>query len=229
MILNLKVFVVAVTALTVSLPATAKEPTAKEILKSASKHFEIIADYKADIKVSVEAPKLHMPEMNATMYYKRPDKLHIETKEGFAMLPKQGVMIGNPLTDLLSAKNVDLIRSEKVLDFDCYVIKGSFVKDDCAVESTVWIDKKERLLRQMRVDPEWGASIWVKVWYTKVGRKYWMPSSTSAQVSLPPMPGSRAEEEPVKGQPTVVNMKFSNYKVNTGLSDKIFRQSPKKK
>ena len=203
-------------------------PSARDVLKSASAHFEKIRDYTAEIDVSVDSPKVHMPRMAATIYYKRPDKLHIESKDGFAMLPKQGVLIGNPVKDFLKSPKPVFRESERVGDCDCYVIQGMYEKDGREVDSTFWIGKKDRLVRRVVVNPEWGPTIKVDVRYEKVAGKYWMPSSTTARVSLPPFPGERVEEEPVKGEPTVVKVDFRDYRVNSGLSDRVFRKNKKK-
>jgi len=206
-------------------PVCAKEPSAKDILKSASKNYDVIEDYIVDIKVSVESPKVHMPEMPATMYYKRPDKLHVESKDGFTILPKQGVLIGNPLKPFLAGSDLAMAEPEQVQGLNCYVIKGSFKKDGRTIESTVWIDKNDQLFRQMYINPEEGPSVKVKIWYTKADIRYWVPSSTAAQVLFPAYP---SDEEPAHSQPTIVNMKFSNYRINTGLSDKLFKEKPRK-
>lgn len=228
--LSLRGYITALLAFTVLVtllvsPADAKEPSAKDILRSASRNYDVIEDYTVDIKVSVESPNVHMPEMPATMYYKRPDKLHVESKDGFVMLPKQGVLIGNPLKPFLTGSDLAIVEPERVLDRDCYVIKGSFKKDDRTIESTVWIDKKDQLVRQMYINPGEGPSVKVKIWYTKADMRYWVPSSTAAQVSFPAYPGNK---EQVRSQPTIVNMKFSNYRINTGLSDKLFKEKPRK-
>ena len=204
--------------------AGAAKLTAKQVLEKAAVHYEVIRDYTADAKVTVESPSIHMPEMLATIYYKKPDKLHLESKDGFAMLPKQGVVVGNPFRDLISGSKLSLARSERVLAKDCYVVKGSFSQEGCTVQSTVWIDKKEWLVRQIQSNPEWGPSVKVKLWYTRVARRYWLPSTTVAQVSLPPFPGAEPENKAKSDQPTIITIKFANYRVNTGLSDKIFEE-----
>lgn len=204
--------------------AHAAQPTAKQILEKAAVHYDAIKDYTADARLTVESPSVHVPEMQVKMYYKRPDKLHVESKDGFAVLPRQGLIVGNPLRELMAGFELSLDRSERVLNNDCYVIKSSFQREGRAVQSTVWIDKKHWLVRQMHANPEWGPSVKVKLWYTRVGLRYWLPSTTAAQISLPPLPGAEAESESKPGEPTIVTIKFADYQVNTGLSDKIFEK-----
>ena len=206
-----------------ALASQANALSAKDILKKAGQHYEVIQDYTADAKVTVESPSMHVPEMDVTIYYKKPDKLHLDSKDGFAVLPKQGAVVGNPLKYLLTSSELTVDGSERVLGDDCYVIKGSFSREGREVQSTVWVEKKNFLVRQLATNPEWGPSVSVKLWYTKVGLKYWLPSTTSAKVSIPPLPGETPDTEGGDNAPTTVNIKFDNYRVNTGLSDKIFK------
>ena len=201
--------------------AMAEELTAKEILQKASAHYTVIKDYTVEVKLSVKSPSVHVPEMPAKIYFKKPDKLQVESEDGFTVLPKQGVIVGNPLGEFIKGSGLSIAGSEKVLDADCYVIKGTSQQEGRSVQSTVWIDKKNWLVRQVHTNPEWGPSIKVKLWYSKVAKKYWLPRSTAAQISLPPIPG----DESTKGkssQPTIVYIRFSKYRVNIGLDDKIF-------
>ena len=197
--------------------------SAKDILKRAGEHYEVIKDYTADAKVTVESPSMHVPEMTIKIYYKKPDKLHVESKDGFAVLPKQGAVVGNPLKYLRAGSGLTIERTERVLGDDCYVIKGSFEREGREVQSTVWVEKRNFLVRQLATNPEWGPSVRVRLWYTKVGLKYWLPSTTSARVSIPPLPGETPEAKEGETGPTTVTMKFEKYRVNTGLKDSIFK------
>ena len=205
------------------LTAQAHALSPKEILKKAGQHYEVIQDYTADAKVTVESPSMHVPEMSIKIYYKKPDKLHVDSKDGFAVLPKQGAVVGNPLKYLLTSSDLTVDRTEKVLGDDCYVIKGTFQREGREVQSTVWVDKENFLVRQLATNPEWGPSVRVRLWYTRVGLKYWLPSTTSARVSIPPLPGETPDTKSGAPEQTTVTIKFGKYKVNSGLSDKIFK------
>jgi len=220
--------VVALAVMLLSGGAAHGEPTAKQVLEKGSRHFEIINDYTVDARLKVESPSVHVPEMLVKIYYKKPDKLHIDSKDGFAVLPRQGIVVGNPLRDLMEGSDLSMDRSEKALGEDCYLIKGSFQREGRAVQSTVWIDKKKWLVRQMCANPEWGPSVKVKLWYSKVGGRYWLPTATAAQVSIPPIPGSQSDQR-AKPVPTLITIKFTDYRVNTGLSDKIFQETEGRK
>jgi outer membrane lipoprotein-sorting protein len=212
-------------ALVIIAPVDARTPTAKQILDRAAKHYDAVKDYTTNVKVTVESPSINVPEMNAKVYFKQPDKLHVESKDGFALLPRQGVLLGNPLREIMSGTELSLHGSERVLDHDCYVLKSITRREGRTSESTVWIDKKEWLVRQIQTNPEWGPSAKVKLWYTRVDRKHWMPLTTVAQIALPPLRPTASQEGASASRPTIVTIRFSGYRVNTGLSDKIFEKN----
>ena len=217
------VWILAVLVLAANL-ACAEQPTAKQILQNAGRHYDVVWDYTVDAKLTVESPSIHVREMPIKIYFKKPDKLHVESRDGFAVLPRQGVIVGNPLRELMAGSRLSVERSERALGKDCHVIRGTSEREGDAVQSTVWIDKKDWLTRQIHSNPERGPSIKVKLWYSRVAKRYWLPTMTAAQISLPPLPGSDPEGKKRSGQPTTVTITFANYRVNVGLDDEIFQE-----
>jgi outer membrane lipoprotein-sorting protein len=203
---------------------SAKTLTAQDIVKRAADEYDRVQDYVADAKVSVSSPNVHVPQMDIKVYYKKPDKLHVESKDGFAALPKQGVMVGNPLREMLKNSELSLAGSEKALGRDCHVIKATYKNQGQATRARVYIDKERWCVVQMAVDPESGPSLRLNMWYARVGGKYWMPSKSQAVVEFPTISGERTQKVSKPSKPSTVAVLFSNYKINTGLSDKIFKK-----
>jgi len=210
-------------ALLAAAPAGAA-PTAKAVLVRASAQYDAVQDYVVDAKLSADSPSTHVPEMKIKIYYKQPNKVHVESKDGFAMFPRHGAIVGNPLRDLVGGTDLVIQRSERVLGVDCYLIKGSFKREGYSAQASVWIEKASHLVRQVAVNPEWGPSVSAKLWYTRVNDRYWLPSTTVATVSTPPIPNEDAEADKQPFVPMTVRLRFANYRVNTGLDDKIFQK-----
>ena len=219
-----RALVIAALALLASGCVFAQGMSAKQILAKAGANYDVVKDYVVDARLTVESPRMHVPNMRVKIFYKKPNKLHVDSKDGFAMLPRQGTIMGNPLKDMQSITDLTASKSQKILGDDCYVVTGTFRKDDRSTEITVWIDKKNFLARRISTNPEWGPSISAKLWYMRVAGKYWMPSMTSANISIPPLPEERADTERKPAGPTTVTLKFSNYRVNAGISDAIFHK-----
>lgn len=194
----------------------AAQPDARQILARASRHYDAVRDYTVDARIAFNSPAVHVPQMDMKIYFKAPDKLHVESTDGFAMFPKQGVIFGNPVRELRKGTELSM-RSDRLRGVDCYVIRSNFLKKGQTTQSTVWIDKKDSLVRQISTNPNEGPEAQVRMEYSRVNGKYWLPSKTLATVSLPRVPGAKP------GPSTTVTFNFANYQVNKGLSDKIFK------
>ena len=208
---------------------SAKPLSAQEIVKRAADEYDRVQDYMVDAKVTVSSPDVHVPEMNVKIYFKKPDKLHVESKSGFAVLPKQGLVAGNPLRNLVKNKGLSLAGSERALGRECYLIKAVVDQGGGRTErARVYIDKERWVVVQMFADTDTGPSLRLSIWYSRIGGKYWMPSKSLAVVEFPRVqtdPDASAKvKESKPGKPSAMTVQFSNYKINTGLSDKIFQK-----
>jgi len=209
----------------VSMPTTAGgQPnlSAKEIVAKAAERFNLIKDYTVDIKVAVDGPTVHIPDMRAKLYYKQPNKLKVGSEDGFAAVPKQGLMMENAIRDMISASDLNVIGDERINGFICYVIKGTFSKGEQSPPSVVWVDKKHWLIRQIHSKPDFGEMTKINISYTRVANKYWLPKTTIAKVFYVTFPNARVEGTEKSTRPTTITVTFSNYRVNTGLKDTIF-------
>jgi outer membrane lipoprotein-sorting protein len=59
--------------------------SARQIVERSSRNYDLVSDYTVNARLTVKAPNIHMPETNVVIYFKKPDKVHMECKEGFAM------------------------------------------------------------------------------------------------------------------------------------------------
>ena len=203
--------------------AGARTLTAKDIITRAADEYDRVKDYTVDAKVTVDSPGVHVPQMNLKIYYKKPDKLHLESKDGFAALPRQGVPIGNPLREMLKGSELSLAGSERAIGRDCYLVKITYRNEGRTTRARVWIDKERWVAAQMYIDPEMGPSLRLSLWYSRVGGKFWMPARSQAVVQFPSTPGNKgAGSKPEK--PSTISAQFFNYKINTNLSDRIFQK-----
>ena len=73
-----------------SILAFSQSKNPDSILDRVKEEFNKIDDYTVDVKIKVDVDFLKMPDREAKIFFKKPDKIHIES-EGFAMLPKEGL------------------------------------------------------------------------------------------------------------------------------------------
>lgn len=208
-----------------SMPTTASgrpNLSAKQIVAKVAEHFDLIKDYTVDIKAVVDGPTVHIPDTRARLYYKQPNKLKVESEDGFAVVPKQGLMMENTIRDMVSASDLNLVGEARINGSDCYVIKVTFRKDRQSTPAVIWVDKKYWLVRQIHDNPDFGDTTKINISYTQVANKYWLPKTTTVKVSYVGSPNAWVEDSKKSTRPTTITVTFSNYRVNTGLKDTIF-------
>lgn len=220
--------VLLILMLFLSAGAASSAITARQTLEKASRNYEIINDYTVDAQLNIDSPDIQIPKTKVKIYYKKPDKVHVESRDGLAILPRNGLFTGNPLKNFMSADEL-LITGSTIIDGrDCYVISASFIKDDRPVETKVWIDKKDWLVMRISANPGFGPSVDVSLKYSKVEGKYWLPVYTKAKLTIPPMKHGHGNFKPGPPKPSIAIIRFSNYHVNKGIKDSVFIEKPER-
>jgi hypothetical protein len=209
--------------------------TAEQIVKNVKQKFDQVKDYTVSITASVDMEKMKIPDMKATLYFKQPDKLHVESKN-FSMLPREGM--GLQPADMLSKFDASLIKTEKrdgVTFYDLRLVskaeKGKQVREYfVTVNGDIWV------VSHLESFPMPGRKIAIDFTHTLVADQYWLPSSMSVKYSSeqtddsqqePPSPGpGRGRSMPRKGSAVV---HYADYHVNTGLSDDVFEKKKEEK
>ena len=213
---------------------SAQQMTAEKILLTMKAAADRVKDYSAVLTASVQMERLKIPEMKVKVYFKQPDKIHVDSK-GFSMLPRDGIFL-NP-SQLLNKFTAELLSTEKKDGGTFYVIqlipradqqKGD--RNRPPVASKIWVDGKRWLVTKFESTTQGGGSISVEFRHGLVNGTYWLPEQITAQFDVPQRkeesqdePGSRRQAMPRKG---TISMAYSDYQVNTGLPDELFE--PKK-
>jgi len=207
---------------------THAQPTGGEVLSNVQAVFDGIEDYTVSLDVTVDIERLKVPPMQATMYFKQPDKVHFES-EGFALLPKEGVGF-NPSM---------LTRRYMVADMEVQEISG---KTAYVLTLKPRDDKTQLRKAYLTVDPDhWtpselvaplfdGRIMRASFRHRRVDGR-WLPSELrvsltsddSSDVKAPnlldEMAPMRRQQIPRKG---IIHVRYSEYRINTGLSDELF-------
>jgi outer membrane lipoprotein-sorting protein len=206
--------------------AAAQPATAAEILHNMKSQFDSVKDYTATLKVTVDMERMQIPEMLVTIYFKQPDKIHIEAKD-FAMVPREVVGL-NPaqLIDKFDATVVGSERKENAMVYKLRLIskpeKGKPVR-----ESYIWVDSARWVVTHFESAPSDVRKVAVDLEYETVDGKYTLPSKIEVRMDTQQPPDSSAEKiyNPQrmlrKGSASII---YSDYKVNTGLADEIFEK-----
>lgn len=190
--------------------ARAGQPSGEKVIAAVRHAFGSVNDYRVDVTLSVKSSKISINNMGMAIYYKKPNKVHVDPKGGIAIIP-QGTYFGNPIEQLAVNGRAVYLRSECRQGRDCHVVQ---VVSTGAPTVTVWVDKERNIILATETSGQFTArSAWS---YTKIDGKYYLPALISADMTVPGGPNG-----PEKAK---VDVRFSNYTVNKGISDKIFEQ-----
>ncbi len=214
------------------LPQLTPVPAGEAILRRVETALASVHDYTVSLEITADLEQARIPPMQATMYFKQPDKVHFES-EGFALLPRQA--FGLSPARLLEKFRVDSVVSEGAGEEKEYRLRLTPREERTGVQE-MWIRVSSA---RWTIDggeislPE-GRAMTLRFRHEQVGA-VWLPSELSMEFSQtggatqePSLPDDQkplhlGRNVPRQGSVTI---RFSDYKLNTGLSDEIFTRSP---
>ncbi|UCH66492.1 MAG: hypothetical protein JSW63_05020 [Ignavibacterium sp.] len=207
------------------------------ILNSVKEAFTVIEDYEVDVHIKIDVEFLKVPEGDAKLYFKQPNKIHVES-EKFALLPKQGLDF-SPLA-LLDDKYTAIYEGDTTINGiqTCVVKIIPIGSDSDVILSTLWIDQTRDLIMKVESSRKPTGTYTIEFTYEKYQDKYDLPSLmhfsfTVDRMRLPKGMGGQLEAENGKAKektgPVIGNvyLNYSNYIVNQNLPDDLF-DGPKK-
>ncbi|MFC2103310.1 hypothetical protein ACFLSS_02660 [Bacteroidota bacterium] len=203
------------------------------ILDRVKEAFNQVQDYTVDVHLKIDVEFLKVPESDAKLYYKQPDKVHVESDK-FALLPRRGLNF-SPL-GLISGKYTALYEQEDTIrNIPVSVVKvipsGS---DDDIILSTFWIDENRNLILRVESSRKPSGTFTIDFIYERIDDKFELPSSLEFTFTVDPSMFSRHRDMNINSDDEMdkkkksgpktgkVYITFSNYNVNTGLSDELF-------
>jgi len=210
------------------------------ILEKVKSEFEKIEDYQVDVKIKVDVYFLKMPDRQAKIFYKKPDKFNIES-EGFALLPKEGFSF-SPLSLLNSKYTSFYERDDTIKGIVTSVIKVIPLEGSSdVILSTLWIDTKRNIIMEIESSRKPTGNYSIDFDYLKTSEGFYLPSSMvfSFSIDKSVMPRGFEIETDSETRKTVsdstktkkgtVYLDYSNYIVNKGIPDEVFNKKDGKK
>jgi len=227
----MKHIIYAVLLFSFSLMAQPKSP--EEILEKVKNEFNKIEDYQVDVKIKVDVEFLKMSDREATIYYKKPDKFHIES-ENFAMLPKSSLN-SSPFGFLNYNYTAFYVKEDTINGIKVSVVKVIPLEGDAdVILSSFWIDTKRNLILKVESSRKPSGIFSINLEYLKIEDKFWLPSTMVFSFTIEPgflpkrftdeMNPEDAKKDLNKEKVGKVYLTYSNYKVNTDLPDSIFKE-----
>jgi outer membrane lipoprotein-sorting protein len=229
--LNPRLSLFAIILLLIASTIATAAPTEKQVISLMQKSFKNIRDYKVDAMLTVISPMVNVPGMPMTIFYKHPGKVHIDSNDGFAMLPKD-MAFGNPAEDIPKNFDMKVLDTIKVSGKNAVVLKLTprGHKDSADGSMKMWVDADRGLVLSTIAGGNPGPMFKSKWAYTRVDGKYWLPSEIKAEISgMRSNPGMHHghKASQMKSGDGVTTIRFKNYRVNKGISDTIFKKPAK--
>lgn len=194
-------------------------------LEAIEKKYAGLRDYTADVHVHFDIETFKTPDMEAKLYFKIPDKLKIESKKIF-FFPKEGGFF-NPAffkkEDYESRSVEEAATNRKELKLRIVPKK----KDLMGREFILVIDRDENLIREVHLSQVGGRETRAEIEYMKYD-SFDLPKRIVLNLDIPSVEpnesiGFGPPEQKPKRITGRIEITYSNYKINTGLKDDLFK------
>jgi outer membrane lipoprotein-sorting protein len=197
-------------------------------LDSIEKKYSGLKDYRVDVNVHFDIEALKAPDMQARLYYKAPDKMKVESKKVF-FFPKEGGYF-NP--SLFKKKDFEVRLLERLIYDGRKAVRLKLTPTDMNTYNkglVLTIDTDRNLIREIKISPSEGRKIKAAIEYGMFDG-FELPTHIDLQLDIPSEEPSGMKEFTQFGQRTKtitgeIQITYSNYRVNLGLSDEIFKDT----
>lgn len=204
------------------------------LITAVKNRLDKVRDYQATGTMAIDAAFIKAPASAITVFYKKPDRFAIKKQDGLSILPKGGVSIN--LASLLGSNNVTALGAGNA------VVNGVTTKvvkllpldpNSEVVLSTLYIDEKKQLVQKAQVTTRengsyemdlaygryagWGLPD--KVTFTFNTKEYKLPKGITFEYEK----GGPKKEQQVKDKKGTVTINYSDYVLNKGVDDKVFK------
>jgi hypothetical protein len=205
---------------------------ASRYLDPIEKKYFALKDYLVDVNVHFDIEALKAPDLQAKLYYKAPDKMKVESKRIF-FFPQEGGYF-NP--SLFKKKDFDIRLVERLIYDGRKAVRLKLIPMDTDTYNkgfVLTIDTDRSLIREIKVSPSEGREVKALIEYGMFNN-FELPTHIDLQLDMPSEEPSGMKEFTQFGQRTKritgkIGITYSNYQVNLGLTDEIFKERGSKK
>jgi outer membrane lipoprotein-sorting protein len=199
------------------------------ILDALQKKYSAVKDYTVDVNVHFDVEGFKAPDMQAKLYCKPPDRMKIESKRIF-FLPKEGGIF-NP--SLFNKEDFEVRFLERLTYEGRDAVKLKLTpkkrKPNAPQDFILTVDTDRNLVREMNTSSFDGREVKALIEYGHFS-DFDLPTRIELHLDLQFNESSEIKDfgpsaQPAKRVTGRVEITYSNYKVNTGLSDEIFKET----
>jgi outer membrane lipoprotein-sorting protein len=201
---------------------------AARTLDALQKKYSSLKDYTVDINVHFDIEGFKAPDMQAKLYFKPPDRMKIESKRIF-FLPKEGGTF-NP--SMFNREDFEVKFLERLTYEGRNAIKLKLTpkkKKRNGQDFILTVDTDRNLIREMNISSFEGREVKALIEYGHFS-DFDLPTRIELHLDVPFSESKEIRDFGQSAQPAKritgrAEITYSNYKVNVGLSDKIFNET----
>ncbi len=205
------------------------------LVANAKKKMDKVNDYEASGRMKTNVAFLKVPVADVKIFFKKPNKLKIKSDKGISFIPKGAVSIN--VSNILGEKDYTIIDagSEKMGNTVVRVAKLLPTDDNSdVVLSTIYIDPVNNLVVKSKTTTKENGTFELEMTYKKF-MEMGLPdqiifSFNTKDYKLPKGVTFDFDDGTEQKKPTGIKNKkgraeinFSNYKINKGISDDVFK------
>jgi hypothetical protein len=212
-----------------------KAQTAEEVITKVKAKLDKVNDYEAKGKMKTNVIFIKAPIATVKVFYKKPNKLRINNESGISFIPRGSVNI-NLNNIFLNTNGFDIIDAGKETGTSLHIIK-LLPKDENAevVLSTLYIDETQSLIKKAKTTTKENGTYELEMTYGKYAeygladkvifsfntKDYKLPKGITFDYD----DGSKKDQatDKLKNKKGKVEIDYSNYVINKGVSDSVFQ------
>lgn len=241
-------FIIIVLIVFISIPVLAQErseakqePSPMQVFEAIIRPYQNLSDYTVKIQAEVMIPGFRIPDFAADLYFKKPDKLHIETKS-FAPIPRNSGFF-DPFQFDPGKNRITFKQIVNLDDMQAELYRVEPGESETRVRFyNVWVGGNPRRILQVENHSFKGTIALVKPTYKNVeqGPENWlMPEKARVHLTFPegmqsrdnssflikdnPVSAGRIKPDEIQGEGDIY-ISYSDWQINTGLDDSLFQK-----
>ena len=221
-------------------PGAIAGPDPRQLFAELVKPYRNLNDYTVTIRAKVNLPTMRVPDFTATLYFKKPDLFHIETRS-FAPIPRNSGVF-NPF-QFDPEKNRITYQQTENLDgarADLYRVEPLDAKSQVRYYN-VWVGGVPARIIQAENLSIRGTKGLVKLSYQTVAQgaeKWLLPENVHVHLTFPegvtnpdssfttrdnPVSGGMGRLDEISGEGDI-HITYGDWLVNTGLDDRLVKK-----
>lgn len=208
---------------------------ANTLLEKVRDKLNLVNNYEADAVMKTDISFLKVPKANVKVYFKKPDKIKVRNEKGVSFVPKGAVSIN--LNSIISGNNYTVIDAGNTTLGGTQLRVLKLLPEDensNVILSTIYIDEKKAVIIKAKtttrdngtfeLDMDYGKytqyGLPDNVVFTFNTRDYKVPKGVTFDYDNNTQ---KADAEKDKDKQGKVEITYSSYKINKGVSDEIFK------